>query len=136
MMKKIILFSLLLISATVFSQTQETVKTSPEDRSKYVPEDAKPAEYPGGIAAFSNTVASKIKANRIKGVKGKIHSNARFAVNINGDIEKITVTGENVEFNREVERAITSVKTKWTPAEYKGYQVLTWYNLPFILNFD
>lgn len=136
-MKKILLFTLFLSSVAAFSQIQEThAPATDSSRDHLDPEAQKPAEYPGGIRQFMTIISQKIRVNRIKRGKGELHSKAKFAVNINGEIEKVTVTGSNEDFNKEVERTINSIKTKWKPATYKGSPVLTWYNLPFVVNFD
>lgn len=133
-MKKIALLILLLTSASVFSQTQGPVKASVEEQSAQIADQT--AEYPGGVGGFRKTVGQKIKISHIKGVRGIIESFAKFSVNINGEIEDLTVAGENKEFNKEVERAIRSMKTKWKPAEYKGTPVKMLFTLPFIANFE
>lgn len=137
-MKKILVLILSLGFGIVFSQTKETETPPTQDHSRdhFVPEARKPAEYPGGVSAFMQEAAGKIKTSKIKGVKGKIKANARFAVNIAGEIEKVSVTGDNEVFNKEIERVLTSMRKKWKPEEYKGNPVLSWYNLPFIMNFE
>ncbi len=137
-MKKILAFILCLGFGAVFAQTQEAKTQPTEDHSKdeYTPEQSKQAEYPGGISAFMRDVTQKINSNRIKGPKGKARSNAKFSVNAKGDIETIIVTGENESLNHEVERAMKSMKTKWTPGEYKGYPALIWFTVPFSINFE
>jgi len=137
-MKKISVFILCLGFGLAFAQTQET-KTQPAEnhsRDKYMPEQSKQAEYPGGLSAFMREVTQKIDSNRIKGPKGKSRSNAKFSVNAKGDIETIQVTGGNESLNNEVERVMKSMTTKWKPGEYKGNPVLIWFNLPFTVNFE
>ena len=137
-MKKL-LFLLFSFGFTLcFSQVNktETPPTQDHSRDHFIPEARKPAEYPGGIGAFMQEAAEKIKTNKIKGIKGKIKANARFAVNVVGEIEKVSVTGDNEDFNKEIERVLTSMRKKWKPEEYKGTPVLSWYNLPFVINFD
>ncbi|WP_121486657.1 hypothetical protein [Chryseobacterium sp. 7] len=137
-MKKIVAFFLCLGFGLVFAQTKETQPKPATDhsRDKYIPEQSKQAEYPGGIQVFMREVSQKINTNRIKGAKGKTRSNAKFSVNAKGDIETIIVTGENESLNHEVERVMKSMKTLWKPGEYKGNTVMIWFNLPFIINFE
>ncbi|PWN68578.1 hypothetical protein C1631_017995 [Chryseobacterium phosphatilyticum] len=137
-MKKTLFLLFSLGSALCFSQTKETEAPLTQDhsRDRYIPQEHKAAEYPGGINVFMMEVARKIRTNKIKGAKGKVKSNARFSVNATGNIEKVYVTGDNEDFNKEVEKAITSMHKKWKPEEYKGTPVLSWYNLPFSINFD
>lgn len=138
MMKKISTFILCLGFGLAFAQTQETKTQPTEDhsRNENIPEQSKPSEYPGGISAFMRDVTQKINSNRIKGPKGKARSNAKFSVNTKGEIETIIVTGENESLNHEVERAMKSMKTKWTPGEYKGHPALIWFTVPFTINFE
>nr|WP_315031612.1 hypothetical protein [uncultured Chryseobacterium sp.] len=137
-MKKLLFLLISLGFTLCFSQTKETEAPPTQDHSRehFIPEEYKPAEYPGGISVFMQEVAGKIKTNKIKGVKGKIKANARFAINAKGEIEKVFVTGDHEEFNKEIEKAITSIRKKWKPEEYKGTPVLSWYNLPFTMDFD
>ncbi|MBB6332506.1 protein TonB [Chryseobacterium sediminis] len=135
-MKKIFAFILCLGFGLVLAQETTTQPAKDHSRDKYISEQSKQAEYPGGISAFMREVTQKINSNRIKGSKGKARSNAKFSVNAKGDIETIVVTGENESLNHEVERVMKSMTTKWTPGEYKGNSVMIWFNLPFVVNFD
>ncbi len=137
-MKRILMFILLLGFVTAFSQIQEAGDSpshTPNSGSNS-PEQRKQAEYPGGINVFMKEVAKRIDTKRIKGGAGKTRSNAKFSVNTQGEIEQIFVTGNNETANKEVERVMRSMRTKWTPGEYKGTPVVIWYNLPFIINFE
>ncbi|WP_160138170.1 TonB C-terminal domain-containing protein [Chryseobacterium sp. c4a] len=137
-MKKLLFLLFSLAFTVCFSQENKTEipPTHDHSRDQFVPEDRKLAEYPGGISVFMQEVAGKIRTNKIKSPKGKIKAKAKFAVNVSGEIEKISVTGDNEDFNKEIERAITSTRKKWKPEEYKGTPVLSWYNLPFTMNID
>jgi len=99
--------------------------------------ERKPAEYPGGIYKFIHDVTKEIKTNRIISSKDeKAQSNAQFYINTQGQIEKIVVTGSNKDFNKEVERVLKSMKTKWIPAELDGKPISAPYNVPFTINFE
>ncbi|KAA2221453.1 hypothetical protein [Chryseobacterium sediminis] len=135
-MKKIFAFILCFGFGFILAQETATHPAKDHSRDKYIPEQSKQAEYPGGISAFMREVTQKINSNRIKGSKGKARSNAKFSVNAKGDIETIIVTGENESLNHEVERVMKSMTTKWTPGEYKGNSVMIWFNLPFVVNFE
>lgn len=135
-MKKILMFILLLGFVTVFSQTQKAENPPSQAPGSNIPEQRKQAEYPGGINIFMKEVAKRIDTKRIKGGAGKVHSNAKFSVNTQGEIEQISVTGNNETANKEVERVMRSMKTKWTPGEYNGAPIVIQYSLPFIINFE
>jgi protein TonB len=137
-MKKILALILCLGFGLAFSQTQEAKvqPTADHSRDEYVPEQSKPAEYPGGLSAFMREVSQKINSNKIKGAKSRTSSKAKFSVNAKGYIETIIVTGENESLNHEVERVMKSMKTQWRPGEYKGNPVMIWFTLPFSINFE
>ncbi|SHE57489.1 energy transducer TonB [Chryseobacterium vrystaatense] len=137
-MKKITFFFLVLSSVVLFSQTKEPANASPKEHSEgqSVQMVDKQADYPGGIDGFRQTAARKVRVSHIKGVRGKVQAYAKFSINVNGEIEDLTVTGENKQFNREVEVAVKSMKTKWTPGEYKGTPVKTMFTLPFVVDFE
>ncbi|MCD9618318.1 energy transducer TonB [Chryseobacterium gleum] len=97
----------------------------------------KPAQYPGGISLFVQDVTKEIKTNRIISSKDeKAQSNANFYINTQGEIEKIVVTGSNKSLNKEIERVLKSMKTKWTPGELDGKPISVPYNVPFTVNFE
>lgn len=135
-MKKLLAFILCLGSVLVFSQVKKTESPPFESHStdNHASEKPKQAEYPRGIDVFMREVSQKINIKRIKGT-GQVEAKAKFSVNAHGEIEKISITGSNETMNKEIERVMKSMKTKWTPGEYKGNPVETWYTLPFTVNF-
>ncbi|KQT24386.1 hypothetical protein ASG22_10265 [Chryseobacterium sp. Leaf405] len=128
-MKKILTIALFFAFGITFSQT----KTENKDTSKdiYVPQADVQPDFPGGITNFRNIIAKNINLNKVKGPKGRINSSAKFAVNIKGEIEQITVVGSNEDFNKEIEKVIKSVALLWKPATYKGQPVKYWFQIPF-----
>lgn len=137
-MKKILIFIVCLGFGLASSQEKKAEDLPSDHPPKGVSasEERKQAEYPGGINVFMRDVFKKINTKRLKGGAGKAQANARFSVNSQGDIDKLVVTGNNETVNKEVERVMRSMKTKWTPGEFKGSPVETMYNLPFVVNFD
>ncbi|AYZ14476.1 hypothetical protein V2E39_06810 [Chryseobacterium arthrosphaerae] len=135
-MKKIVIFIAFLGFGLAFSQEKKTEEPSDYPPKGAVSEERKQAEYPGGINTFMRDVFKKINTKKLKGGAGKAQANARFSVNTQGEIDKLVVTGNNETVNKEVERVMRSMKTKWVPGELKGNPVETMYNLPFIVNFD
>ncbi|AYN00728.1 energy transducer TonB [Chryseobacterium sp. 3008163] len=130
MKKNLVLISFLGFTLA-FSQVQEGIKASQSSRETYVPEADIQPSFPGGINEFRGKVAQKINIKKIKNATGKVNSTAKFAVNMQGNIESITVFGNNDDLNSEVENAIKSIKTKWKPATYKSHPVKYWFQLPF-----
>jgi len=136
-MKKLLAFILCLGSVLVFSQVKKTESPpfGSHSTDNNASEKPKQAEYPRGIDVFMREVSQKINIKRIKGT-GQVEAKAKFSVNAQGEIEKISITGSNETMNKEIERVMKSMKTKWTPGEYKGNPVETWYTLPFTVNFE
>jgi len=134
-MKKIATLILCLGFGFAFSQIKET-ETPPTGAPASTSEERKQPEYPGGINVFMREVSRKINVKQIKGGQGKAQANAKFSVNTQGEIDKLVVTGSNETVNKEIERVMKSMKTKWTPGEYKGSPAEIQYNLPFVINFE
>lgn len=137
-MKKLALLLFLMGSNLAFTQVKEAEILPIQDQSEepLFSKDNKPAEYPGGMMALRKDVADKIKTNKIRPIKGKFVSKAKFIVNTKGKIENIVVTGDHPDLNREIERAIKSLKTRWKPAESYGIIVRSYYSFPVTLEFE
>lgn len=136
-MKKTLVFILCLEFGLVFAQTEENKTQLIEDHSKdqYNAVNTRNAEYPGGMVALQKDIAEKIRTRKIKG-KGIVTARAKFTVNIEGKIDRIIVTGDNADFNKETERALKSLKAQWKPAESNGMIVRSYYTFPLNITFD
>ena len=113
---------------------QETPKPLPEETANY-PVTIAPDVPDGGINGFRQLVASKIKYNRIDPFqhlpaeqarelrhlilerrpvpKTILESSLEFIVEIDGTLSGISAKGENSSFNKEIERVVKSIKTRW-----------------------
>ncbi|REC43475.1 energy transducer TonB [Chryseobacterium pennipullorum] len=130
MMTRYIL-ALLLLCTSVCSLAQEKEDQIEQTTDNNGPKADEPAEYPGGMMAFRITAAESTDLSFLSGTRTKISSLAKFAVSTEGKIEDVSVTGNNGTFNKEIERVIKSIKTKWKPAYYNGEPVKVWLNVPF-----
>lgn len=136
---------------------QETPKSLPvkstEDKNIVLNYVDKEAVFPdGGVNGFRNLLASKVNTNKINEYenlpkeevkkikklisqkkpisKTTISSVLTFIVEPDGTISDISAKGENQSFNKEIERAVKSIQTKWIPAEVKGEKVRDKYYVP------
>ena len=136
---------------------QETPKSLPvkstEDKNIVLNYVDKEAVFPdGGVNGFRNLLASKVNTNKINEYenlpkeevkkikklisqkkpisKTTISSVLTFIVESDGTISDISAKGENQSFNKEIERAVKSIQTKWIPAEVKGEKVRDKYYVP------
>ena len=113
---------------------QEKPKSLPEEIAIYTSTNV-PNFPDGGINGFRQLVASKIKYNRIDPFqhlpaeqarelrylvlerrpvpKTILESSLNFIVEVDGTLSGISAKGENSSFNKEIERVVKSIKTRW-----------------------
>lgn len=128
-MKKIVLLTLLLAFTFVFAEAQTKETIIPQDtlNNKISP------GYPGGLMKLRKDLAERIN---LKGIKSSSFSKAKIIISTEGRIENIIVTGDNAEFNKRIEKAIKSLRTRWKPTEHNGVIVRSYYTVPFTLTFE
>ena len=130
-------FRLLFLALVLFFGVvcaQETPKPLPEETAIYTSSNI-PNFPDGGINGFRQLVVSKIKYNRIDPFqhlpaeqakelrhlilerrpvpKTILKSSLEFIVEIDGTLSGISAKGENSSFNKEIERVVKSIKTRW-----------------------
>jgi len=153
-------FKLSVLAAILFFGVvcaQETPKSLPvkstEDKNIVLNYVDKEAVFPdGGVNGFRSLLASKVNTNKINEYenlpkeevkkikklisqkkpisKTTISSVLTFTVEPDGTMSDISAKGENQSFNKEIERAVKSIQTKWIPAEVKGEKVRDKYYVP------
>ena len=129
---KLSVLATILFFGTAFGQ--KTPKPLPEEIAIYT--SANIPNFPnGGINRFRQLVVSKIKYNRIDPFqhlpmeqarelrylvlerrpvpKTILKSSLEFIVEIDGTLSGISAKGENSSFNKEIERVVKSIKTRW-----------------------
>ena len=110
---------------------QETPKPLPEEIAIYT--SANIPNFPdGGINRFRQLVVSKIRIDPFQHLpveqarelrhlilerrpvpKTILKSSLEFIVEIDGTLSGISAKGENSSFNKEIERVVKSIKTRW-----------------------
>ena len=130
-------FRLSVLGAVLFfgmTCAQEKPKSLPEEIAIYTSTNV-PNFPDGGINGFRQLVASKIKYNRIDPFqhlpveqarelrhlilerrpvpKTILKSSLEFKVEIDGTLSGMSAKGENSSFNKEIERVVKSIKTRW-----------------------
>ena len=130
---------------------QEKPKSLPEEIAIYTSTNV-PNFPDGGINGFRQLVASKIKYNRIDPFqhlpaeqarelrhlilerrpvpKTILKSSLEFIVEIDGTLSGISAKGENSSFNKEIERVVKSIKTRWIFEEGEGKKMRTPMRMP------
>lgn len=136
-MKKILICLLFSGFNIAFAQTvQEEIKHSPKtdsaentDVNQYTP-----VEYPGGIPALRGDISRLFNSSKFEWSSGVSKSITEFDVNPDGSISSISTTGNNPRLNKEMDRVVKALKTKWKPATKNGQPVKTTYKIPMTLN--
>ena len=147
-------FRLSVLAAVLFFGmvcAQEKPKPLPEEIAIYTSTNV-PNFPDGGINGFRQLVASKIKYNRIDPFqhlpaeqarelrhlilerrpipKTILKSSLEFIVEIDGTLSGISAKGENSSFNKEIERVVKSIKTRWIFEEGEGKKMRTPMRMP------
>lgn len=156
MRKFIVLFCVLLSSATIYAQRTENAQVSQDepDHLNFTieggvisrPQDSiittgldVTARFVGGEAAFMNYVSANFEYPvrcQEKGINGNVQ--LRFVVEIDGRISTISVVKETKvcpEFTAEAIR-ILKKSPRWIPAQMKGKSVRSYYILPISLQLN
>ena len=115
--------------ATIHQEKMQVASTP--DTSKIFMEVEKMPEYPGGINALMNYLATNIhypeKAKKDK-VQGRVFIN--FVINKDGSVSNVKVLrGISPECDAEAARVVKGMP-KWIPGEQKGQPVRVSFNLP------
>ena len=143
----------ILVSVLFFGMVcaQETSKPLPEETAIYTSTNI-PNFPDGGINRFRQLVVSKIKYNRIDPFqhlpaeqarelrylvlerrpvpKTILESSLNFIVEVDGTLSEISAKGENSSFNKEIERVVKSIKTRWIFEEGEGKKMRTPMRMP------
>lgn len=94
------------------------------------------ANFKGGIDAFRQKVAQGFDTESL-GQEGAVVSGViTFVVETDGSISNIKISGNNSDFNKEAERTVKSIKSKWTPAQLKGKAVRSSFRMPISMKIE
>jgi len=93
----------------------------------------KPAEFPGGNAAFMDYFIKNFKSS--VQLKEQIKVMATFIVNMDGSLSEVKIlriSNSNVDVKNEIVRVISN-SPKWIPAQQNGKKIRMQYTLPIRL---
>ncbi|MDY3318349.1 energy transducer TonB [Riemerella anatipestifer] len=94
------------------------------------------AVFIGGIDSFRAKVGENFDYEAMAGEEGLVKAMVTFVVERDGTITNVKAEGKNNMFNKEAEKAIKSVKGKWTPAKIKGEAVRSYFRIPVSIKFE
>lgn len=89
----------------------------------------------GGIEGFRNRVQENFDTEAVEG-EGILTTTVKFVVEPDGSISNVKATGSNSAFNREAERVIKSIRTKWKPGKKGDQNVRSWFSFPLKMRFE
>lgn len=93
------------------------------------------ANFKGGIDAFRQKVAQGFDTESVD-QSGMVSGVITFVVEKDGSISNIKITGQNSDFNKEAERTVKSIKSKWTPAQLNGKTVRSSFRMPISMRIE
>lgn len=93
------------------------------------------ASFNGGLDAFRDRVGKSFDTEAV-GQSGVMKATVSFVVEKDGSITNVKATGADSDFNKEAERTVKSIKTKWNPAQLKGEIVRSYFNIPITMRIE
>ena len=125
-MMRFILLLAIFLGFLGFGQVRSlTPEDVPEDVKKVVDCSSltfvvmKQPEFPGGMNEFRKKFSENFDATSGATLKTTIY----FVVETDGTVNRIKAVGDNDEFNKEAERTIKSINTKYEPAQVNNMAV-------------
>lgn len=94
------------------------------------------AKFSGGLEVFRKKVGENFDISDFEGSGERITTMVTFVVERDGSISAVKGKGKDAAFNREAERAVKSVKGKWTPAILEGETVRSYFQVPVTIQFE
>lgn len=122
-------------SSPAVPQIEKEDRNAPVDVNKiYENPDQMPA-FPEGILAFRTKFGKAIVLDSVRPENGEndFKGMISFAIERDGSMTDLKVTGSNESFNAAVKKAVRSIKDKWKPAIYKGEIVRSRFRIPLTM---
>ena len=95
----------------------------------------KQPEFPGGMNEFRKKFSENFDSTPLKASDAALKTTIYFVVEPDGTVNRIIAVGDNDEFNKEAERALKSIKTKYAPAKVNNLVVRHILRMPLSMNF-
>lgn len=93
------------------------------------------ASFKGGLDAFRDRVGQNFDTEAVS-QSGVMKATVSFVVEKDGSITNVKATGADTDFNKEAERTVKAIKTKWNPAQLKGEIVRSYFNIPITMRIE
>lgn len=89
----------------------------------------------GGLNGFRSKFTDSFDSSALEG-EGTLSTEITFVVERDGTLSQVKASGPNADFNREAERTVKSIKTKWNPGKVNGQPVRSRFRFPVKMNFE
>ena len=97
--------------------------------------DTEPS-FPGGMSAFRKEFSQNFDTSALEKTDGgTLKTVVYYVVEVDGSIVYVKAIGENESFNKEAERTLKSIKTKYAPAKVNNLVVRHILRMPLSMNF-
>lgn len=95
----------------------------------------KQPEFPGGMNEFRKKFSENFDTTPLKVSNATLKTTIYFVVETDGNVNRIKAVGDNEDFNKEAERTIKSMNTKYEPAKVNNMAVRYLMRFPLSMNF-
>lgn len=114
-----------------------TAEVKPVSTSEIYDSVDQAAEYPGGMNALRNFLASNFDTSLFDGGEGKLTAKLKFVVERDGTVSDVRITQKsgNSDFDSEAVKNVKKLK-KWKPGKLNGENVRSNYSIPFTMDFQ
>ncbi|SKB72629.1 protein TonB [Soonwooa buanensis] len=116
--------------------TVPTTSTAPPKDPNAIPSHVDvEASFRGGVEAFRRVIGENFDTSEVD-QSGVISTVVTFVVEKDGSISNVKAKGTDADFNREAERTIKDIRTKWTPAKLDGESVRSYFRIPISMKIE
>lgn len=93
-------------------------------------------QFPGGMSEFRKEFSENFNTSVLKKPEdGVLKTVIYYAVEVDGSIFCVKAIGDDEVFNKEAERTVLAIKTKYNPASVNGLVVRHLLRMPLSMNF-
>lgn len=136
MIKIYLLFTLFSFSF-VFSQKRQSINSKSYESVEIIYGNKEPYEqadeFPtlkGDIYSFHKLFHANLDNKQFNKGEKRYYSNLIFIIEKDGSVKEINAEGDDISFNKEVEKAFKKMKNEWTPAKNGLLKVRYLVNVP------
>ncbi len=124
------------VTSAPLQQTGGGEQAKPEDPNALHTSVDVAADFKSGIEAFRSQVVQRFDGSVMTQSTEVLKTTVSFIVEKDGTLSAIRATGPDVDFNKQAERTIASIRGKWRPAKVDGKSVRSYFRFPISMRFE